>query len=161
MEEYKDSPTALVADVDCTAEGKDLCNQVGVKGYPTIKYGDPSDLQDYNGGRDLNSLKKFAAENLKPMCGVKNLDLCDADKKAQIEGYMAMDVSALDATIAAEEKKLQDAEETFKTELAKLQATYERLMKEKETTEANVKAAGLSMMKSVKGVKAKGGNDEL
>eukprot|EP00804_Cyclotella_cryptica_P026088 CCRYP_013950-RA/>CCRYP_013950-RA protein AED:0.18 eAED:0.18 QI:165/0.66/0.5/1/0.66/0.75/4/0/246 len=41
MEAYAGSATQLVAEVDCTAAGKPLCDQVGVRGYPTIKYGDP------------------------------------------------------------------------------------------------------------------------
>jgi hypothetical protein len=114
MEEFKDSPTQLIADVDCTADGKALCDENGVRGYPTLKYGDPSDLQDYQGGRSLDDLKKFAAENLKPLCSVKNIDLCDATKKAQIEKYLAMPEAELKATVEAEEKKIEDAEENFK-----------------------------------------------
>jgi len=68
MEQYKDDPSKLIADVDCTSAGKPLCDSNGVKGFPTIKYGDPSDLQDYKGGRDLASLKKHAEEKLVPMC---------------------------------------------------------------------------------------------
>jgi len=33
MDAFADSETALVADVDCTAEGKQLCTDHGVKGY--------------------------------------------------------------------------------------------------------------------------------
>ena len=51
MAAFEDSPTSLVADVDCTAAGESICSKVGVQGYPTIKYGDPNDLKDYNGGR--------------------------------------------------------------------------------------------------------------
>ena len=51
MAEYTDSSTILVGDVDCTADGKSKCEDVGVQGYPTIKYGSPDDLQDYEGGR--------------------------------------------------------------------------------------------------------------
>ena len=47
MEDFGGSATQLVADVDCTACGKDLCDANGVKGYPTIKWGSPDDLQDY------------------------------------------------------------------------------------------------------------------
>ena len=47
MADFEGSATQLVADVDCTAGGKDLCDANGVRGYPTIKWGDPSDLQDY------------------------------------------------------------------------------------------------------------------
>lgn len=63
--DFADSPDKLVADVDCTAEGEPLCDQLGVHGFPTLKWGDPLDLQDYNGGREYDDLKKFADENLK------------------------------------------------------------------------------------------------
>ncbi|KAL3786206.1 hypothetical protein ACHAWO_013719 [Cyclotella atomus] len=160
MEEFKDSPTQLIADVDCTADGKALCDENGVRGYPTLKYGDPSDLQDYQGGRSLDDLKKFAAENLKPLCSVKNIDLCDATKKAQIEKYLAMPEAELKATVEAEEKKIEDAEENFKTEVQKLQDAYTKLNEDKEKLIAEVKAAGLGLMKSV--LKApKDGKDEL
>merc|ERR1711920_402871 len=99
IKEYADSPTALVADVDCTAAGKDLCETHGVQGFPTIKYGDPADLQDYNGGRDFDSLKKFAEENLGPQCGPTNLDLCDEKKRKKIEGFMAMSLERVEAKI--------------------------------------------------------------
>lgn len=161
MDQFKGHATALVAEVDCTAAGKDLCGSVGVQGYPTLKYGDPSDLQDYKGGRDLASLKTFAENNLKPMCSVSNIDLCDDAKKAQIEKYQSMGDEALSIAIEAEEKKLKEAEETFKSEVQKLQSTYERLMKEKDEKMEAVKQSGLGLMKSVKAYKAKAGNDEL
>jgi len=96
MEEYKDSTTSLIADLDCTAAGKDLCSKHGVGGYPTIKYGDPDDLKDYNGGRTLDDLKKFASESLGPQCGPKNLDLCSEDVKAKLEKFMTMSAGKLE-----------------------------------------------------------------
>merc|ERR1711935_85720 len=90
---FEGSQTALVADVDCTAGGKELCNKLGVRGYPTIKHGDPNNLEDYKGGRDFDSLKKFADENLGPSCGPKNLDLCGAEKKAEIKKFQGMSAS--------------------------------------------------------------------
>merc|ERR1712232_1175725 len=83
------STSVLIADVDCTAGGKDLCNEIGVRGYPTIKSGDPSDLQDYKGGRSFDDLKK-RAETLGPTCGPAHLDLCDEDKKKAIAEYVAL-----------------------------------------------------------------------
>lgn len=65
MAEFEGSATQLVADVDCTTEGQPLCDENGVQGFPTLKWGDPSDLQDYQGGRSYDDLKKFADENLK------------------------------------------------------------------------------------------------
>ena len=35
--EYEGSDKVVIADVDCTAGGKPLCEKFGVKGYPTIK----------------------------------------------------------------------------------------------------------------------------
>jgi len=96
--------------VDCTAEGKTLCSKFGVRGYPTVKYGDPDDLKDYRGGRDFDSLKKFADSNLGPQCGPKHLDLCDEEKKAKFEKYMAKTQIELsndvDAVVAAYEDDL-------------------------------------------------------
>lgn len=155
------SATQLVGDVDCTADGKPLCDENGVKGYPTLKWGDPSDLQDYQGGRSFEELKKFAEENLKPLCSVKNIDLCDDEKKAEIEKYLAMDADALATAVAAEEKKIADAEEKFKSEVSKLQDTYQKLNEEKDAVVAGVKASGLGLMKSVMKSGAASGNDEL
>merc|ERR1712203_1325761 len=102
-----DSKTALIADVDCTAAGKDLCEKHGVQGYPTIKWGDPTDLKDYSGGRDFKSLKKFADENLGPTCGPENLELCDEDQKKQIAKFQKMDLDELDIKIEESEAKVQ------------------------------------------------------
>merc|ERR1719497_220609 len=104
MDEFKDSPTSLIADVDCTADGKDLCEKHGVKGYPTIKYGDVSDLKDYNGARSFDELKKFAEENLGPSCGPKNLELCSEEVKAKLEHFMTMSVGKLEGRMRNAQK---------------------------------------------------------
>jgi len=149
MGEFKDSKTALVAEVDCTVH-QDLCGKHGVQGYPTIKHGDPNNLEDYQGGRSLEDLQTFAKENLGPSCGPANLDLCDAEQKKEYEVAMALSAADVDAKITEGEAKLAEAESTFKSEVEKLQATYEKLMKEKDETIASVKKGGLGMYKSVK-----------
>merc|ERR1711959_335617 len=121
--------------------------------------GDPSALEDYEGGRDYSELETFAEENLKPLCSPNNLELCDADKKKQIEGYMKMDASALEAEIEKKEAEAKEAEETFDVEVQKLQERYEALEKEKTGKQAAVKASGLGLMKAVKA--SKGAKSEL
>jgi len=149
MKDFKDSKSALVADVDCTAEGKPLCDANGVQGFPTIKYGDPNALEKYEGGRDYDALKKFADENLKPLCSPNNMDLCDDDSKAELQKLMDMPIEDLETAIAEGTQKIEDAESTFKEELQKLQDSYQELMKTKDDTIAEVKASGLGQMKSV------------
>jgi len=150
MAKYADHATALLGDVDCTAdESKALCETHGVQGYPTIKYGDPSALEAYEGGRDEASLEKFASE-LKPMCSPMNIDLCDADKRAQIETLMKMSTSELEAEIVKKDAEFQEAETTFDEEVKKLQETYEGLEKAKTEKLKEIKDSGLGLMKAVK-----------
>merc|ERR1711862_750727 len=151
--------TTLIADVDCTAAGKPLCDKVGVRGFPTIKWGDANNLEDYSGGRDFSALEKFAEKNLKPLCSPANIDLCEADDKKKIEELMALPKADLKKKIAAKEKEMEEAEETFKSEVEKLQARYEELQKDKDATISAVKDSGLGLMKSVQAHAAK--KDEL
>jgi len=155
MKAFKGSKSALVADVDCTADGKPLCEEHGVEGFPTIKWGDPSALEDYDGGREYADLKTFAEENLKPLCSVSNIDLCDADKKKQIQAYMAMPTKDLSEKAEAIEAQMKEASETFDAAVEKLQKDYEDLEKTKTAKLAELKNSGLSMMKSVLASKPK------
>jgi len=148
-EEFKDSKTALIADVDCTAGGKDLCSEVGVRGYPTIKYGDPSNLEDYKGGRDFDALKKFAEENLGPTCGPANLDLCDADKKAQIEKISAMSAADLQAAVDEKVAAQENLETDFKEFVEGLQKSYTEASEKKDKDVEAIKSSGLGLMKAV------------
>jgi hypothetical protein len=151
--EYESSPTAGVFDVDCTAAGKPLCDSNGVRGFPTIKWGDPSNLEKYQGGRDYDALLTFAKENLKPVCSPANIDLCDDAKKAEIETFQAMSDAELKAAIAEKDGELEAAEKTFKTEVEKLQKKYEQLSKDKDAAIEAVKDSGLGLMKAVKASK--------
>jgi len=168
MAEFKDSATALIGDVDCTAEGESLCQEIGVDGYPTLKHGDPSDLQDYQGGRTLADLRKFATDNLGPQCGPRYLDLCDDTKKAEIVKFSAMSASELDAFIQERTAKIEELEAGFKTFVGtldkqveaagdkkeeimpKLREEYGAESAKKDAGVAEVKASGMGLAKAVK-----------
>jgi|Transcript_20015 uncharacterized coiled-coil protein SlyX len=155
MAEFKDSKSALVADVDCTAGGKDLCNEIGVKGYPTIKYGDPNDLQDYKGGRDFVALKDFAEKNLGPQCGPANLDLCDDGKKELITKFQAMTAAELEAAIKEKSDTMEKLEADFKKFVEGLQSQYKEAADKKEKDSEDIKNSGLGIMKAVMAHSAK------
>mmetsp|Transcript_79017 Transcript_79017/g.246078 ORF Transcript_79017/g.246078 Transcript_79017/m.246078 type:complete len:165 (-) Transcript_79017:123-617(-) len=157
----KRGATGLIADVDCTAAGKDLCEKHGVQGFPTIKWGDPDALEDYSGGRDYESLKKFAKENIKPICSPANLDLCDEEKKAKITELQQLSPEDLGSQIEAKQKEIKEAEEEFETEVKALQEKYEGLQKAKDERIAAVKASGLGLMVSVQSHAKKAKKEEL
>merc|ERR1712232_254524 len=144
----KSSQTILIADVDCTAGGKELCNQVGVRGYPTIKHGDPNDLQDYKGGRDFAAMKKFA-EGLGPQCGPANLDLCDDEKKTKIEEFKALGSAGRETMIKEKEAEVTKLEADFKKFVDGLQKSYTEANEKKDKDIEAVKSAGLGLLKSV------------
>merc|ERR1719414_572480 len=159
MKEYADSKDILIADVDCTADGKDLCEDVGVQGFPTIKYGDPNNLEDYEGGRDHKALSAFAKESLGPTCGPANLDLCDDDKKAQIDKFMAMSAEDLKTAIKEKEELMAKAESELEELLKSLQSQYEEATKKKDATKKEIKESGLGLMKSVQAHKKSSKNE--
>ena len=68
-DEYANSDKVLIADVDCTGAGDKLCERFGVEGFPTIKTFAPPDDEgeDYEGGRDLESLNAHAS-SIGPSC---------------------------------------------------------------------------------------------
>ena len=131
--------STLIGDVDCTAAGKPLCDSNGVQGFPTVKFGDPSALEDYQGGRDYSSLLKHA-ESLKPSCSPSNLDLCDEEQAAEINVFMEMDDASLDEKIAEKDAEIAAAEKAFETALEDLQNTYKKISEDKDNTVAEVKA---------------------
>jgi len=168
MAEFKDSATAVIADVDCTADGKSLCDEMGVQGFPTIKFGDPNDLQDYKGGRSLADLKTFATANLGPLCGPTYLDLCDDAQKAKIAKFSTMSASELDAFIEEGKTSIEKLEAGFKEFfltldeqvkaagdkkeeiLPKLKEEYKKEQAAKDKAVAAVKDSGLGLAKAVK-----------
>jgi thioredoxin-like negative regulator of GroEL len=165
--EYEDSKTVLIGDVDCTIE-KDVCSKFGVRGYPTIKYftgNTAADGDDYEGGRDYDSLKTFIDENLGPSCGPSNKDLCDEDQLAAIAEVEKMSAEDIDAAIKAKTDTIAKADEDFKAAVDDLQAQYKKLMEDKDATIAELQAAkpSVGILRGVLKAKKEGasGHDEL
>jgi len=148
MKEFEGNSNVLVADVDCIGSGQSKCQEVGVKGYPTIKFGDPDDLQDYKGGRSFADLQKFAG-GLGPVCGPANLDLCDDEKKKLINEFMALDTQKRDTMIKEKEAEIEKLESDFKTYVEGLQKQYQESSDKKDKDVEAVKSSGLGLLKAV------------
>ena len=84
-DEYKSSKTVLIGDVDCTKE-QDPARSTACRATPPsgTSPAPPRHRDSYNGGRDYDTLSKWAKDNLGPTCGAENIDLCDDEQKAPI-----------------------------------------------------------------------------
>jgi len=148
MTEFADHKTILVADVDCDGTGKDLCESQNIEGFPTLKSGSPDALEDYDGEREFDDLKKFATD-LKPSCSVSALEQCSAEDKAEIEKFMAMTKEDLQKQYEDTEATIDRVELEFESEIQQLQIKYDVLEKDKKQQIAAIEAKGVKFMKRV------------
>ncbi|CAJ1390039.1 unnamed protein product [Effrenium voratum] len=149
MQEYSEHPSILVAEVDCAGGGKSKCDEWGVEGTPTLKYGDPNNLEDYKGARDLDALRNFTEESLGPICSPDRMDLCDEEKKEKLDEFMAMPMSELKFKIKKQEDLIVSAEKELKGFFEKIQRRYNEAEVAKAKKEKAIKDAGLGLMKAV------------
>eukprot|EP00967_Tisochrysis_lutea_P025674 scaffold29650_cov40-Tisochrysis_lutea.AAC.1 len=133
-EVHEGSQKVLIADVDCTAAGKPLCEKYGVRGYPTLKYFNPpsEDGEDYKGGRTLAELKKFAETELGPGCSVDMMENCSEEQKKELETYVAMPAEERNSMLETLKKEVADAEAAHEALLKELQASYKASMEKVE-----------------------------
>merc|ERR1712160_107133 len=106
-------------------------------------------MGDHKGGRDFDSLKKFAEENLGPTCGPANLDLCDDEKKTLIEKLSKMSDSDLLSAIKEQTDAAEKVETDFKTFVDGLQKQYTEANEKKDKDVEEIKDSGLGLMKAV------------
>ena len=114
----------------------------------------------YQGGRDYDTLSKWAKDNLGPTCGAENIDLCTDDQKAVIKEKQALSDADLDAEIAVAEGEIKQADTDLEELLKSLQAQYEAGKKKKDETIAE-KSPALALLRSVKRAKTGGAKTEL
>ena len=149
MDAFEGHKTALIGDCDCTGDCKPNCEANGVQGFPTLKWGSADALESYEGERTYAALKKFADENLKPVCSPSNIDLCDADKKAKIEEFTKLGADAREKMVKEKEAEAEKAEKDFKEFVEGLQKQYQEASDKKDKDVEAIKAGGLGLLKSV------------
>jgi len=157
---YENSNKVVIADVDCTAAGKPLCDKYGVRGYPTIKYFNPPDEdgEDSKGGRDLPALKKFVETELGPGCSVDKQENCSAEQLADLKKYIDMDPAEREALLTKTKDALKKAEDDHNELLKTLQSQFkesqdglEKLKEESAPTIKLLKAATPAPAKAAAG----------
>lgn len=84
--------------------------------------------QPYDGQRTYESLSEFAKEYIsKPVCSVKNIDICDADVKTIIQDISKKSVEELKAIVESVDKQIESAQSKFEEEVEKMQKEYEAM----------------------------------
>jgi len=164
---FADSETVLIADVDCTQKGvaggngagggKDLCDKIGVAGYPALMHGfspvGPSySLSPYPGGRDLDSFMKFIPEiatavAIEP-CTPQRLDLCDDASKAQIEKYSKMSDSEFKAALKEKTYAVDFVKYDFKVAVEEMMTEFLEAQKKKDDQLAAARLSGSDVAQS-------------
>mmetsp|Transcript_107310 Transcript_107310/g.213031 ORF Transcript_107310/g.213031 Transcript_107310/m.213031 type:complete len:149 (+) Transcript_107310:247-693(+) len=103
-ETFKDSTSVLIADVDCTTnEGKSVCSDNDVSGYPTIKYFTKETGkkgESYSGGRGFEELEKFAKEKLARSCNPKTKEDCTDKEKVYADKMIAAGADKIATEVA-------------------------------------------------------------
>lgn len=135
---FEDSATVLFGEVDCDGTGEDLCEYFGISSYPTLKYGDPNNLEKYWGMMGYDSLLEFTMENVVQICGPTKLDLCDEDQKVKIDTMEKLGIKSLEAKFADLEVNIESTEANFEADVDKLyqehMEAYDKLLADKDET---------------------------
>jgi len=149
MDEYVDSATVVVAESDCTAKGKKLCETHGIKGFPSIRFGDPSNLEEYKNGRDFGSLSDFAA-GLLPPCNVNSLENCDEQQIEDISELGLLTEEELQVRVSEYDQSVTEINAVFKDAVSELQKTYQTLTKTKDDSLSKLTTKlKINMVKSI------------
>jgi len=152
MEEYSDHDTTYVGEVDCTDKkygGAKLCQLHEVQGYPTIKYGNPNKLIDYQGDRGYAKLLNFA-KTLKPICSYAHQKYCEKGEVERMKKFESLGFDDLSKLIKEKQDEIKNTEETFENEVYKLKEEYRILLEEKDNKVQEIKDNGLDRMKEIK-----------
>lgn len=124
MKEYASSKRVVVANVNCDGIGKKLCQVMDVEEYPTLKWGNPSALMLYEGGRDLDTLKRFISA-LTPVCNAMTHENCDAKQAKTVTILKNVDLDYLRNKIDNHESAQKHIMKKHHSEVRRLHQLYE------------------------------------
>lgn len=127
--DYKNSRSVVIGDADCTVE-QEFCSRYNVRGYPTLKVikKDKKGAEDYNGGRDYASMKRYVEANLAgPECSLEDKEGCTKEERRILEEseYMKADerrqkINEMESDIQEKKSQIKQFEKDVKELTKKL-----------------------------------------
>merc|ERR1719414_1393963 len=139
--EYADTPNVMIGIIDCAGAGQGTCSSYGVQGYPSLKTVVDGKAQDYNGGRDFNSMKREVETKLnpRPACSLESKEACTKEDRAILEESEKMSKAERSAKIKEVEQEIKDS----KKQAADLEKKAKKLAESLEL----IKAGGATVEK--------------
>jgi hypothetical protein len=126
---FKRHNTTVIAEVDCTADGKELCMAHKIEGYPTLKHGDggkTKKLETYQGDRSYESLEHFA-KSLKPKCTPQKTHWCKKSERKELKRLMALSTEEIEEKLAAAQEAVKAAHKRYRENEDEIQRRYHQL----------------------------------
>eukprot|EP00656_Telonema_subtile_P017231 TRINITY_DN1920_c0_g1_i8.p1 TRINITY_DN1920_c0_g1~~TRINITY_DN1920_c0_g1_i8.p1 ORF type:complete len:190 (-),score=43.82 TRINITY_DN1920_c0_g1_i8:333-902(-) len=117
-----------------------------IQGYPSIKYGAPDALHDYEGGREYSDLSEFAKNNLGPTCGINTQEHCTQMQKTEILAAQTFSNDEIKTALQKKRDELKAVNDEFEAAAAALETEYERLSAETEKKITAVEQSGTPSM---------------
>jgi len=114
--DYGDTPNVVIGHCDCTSNCKSKCGEYQVQGFPTIKLKVDGRIEDYNGGRDYNSMKKEIEKkmNPRPACSLDSKDACAPADLKILEESEQMSKADRAAKIKEVQQEIKDSRQQAK-----------------------------------------------
>jgi uncharacterized protein (DUF488 family) len=81
--------------------------------------------------------------------------LCDVDTRRQLETYMKLSDKEIEEEIKSEKAMLEDSQKEFDTYTTKLEKQFEAIVDKRDKIEADVKASGLALLKTIQSANSK------
>lgn len=136
-----DSGKITIADVDCTGEGKKICEAQDIKGFPTLKYFEEGDVDDYEGERTYEKLKEFA-DNISSMkkCSSNKKENCNDSELALLNKYADYSVTEVETQILKIKEEIEKLDTAMSELLKELQSQYDKAMEETTDSKKKLKA---------------------
>jgi len=114
--EYADTPNVVIGACDCTTNCKGKCGEHQVQGFPTLKLQIDGRIEEFNGGRDFNSMKREIEKKLnpRPACSLDSKDACKPEDLKILEESEKMTKAERAAKIKEVDQEIKDARKQAK-----------------------------------------------